>query len=65
MSKTYMLIAKWPSGRTHSTRGWRWETADRLAHFLWECGADDVKVMCECGECETCTDRATAEGLDN
>jgi hypothetical protein len=60
----YEITVKWPTGRTFTRDGYTQDQAQAMADFLWACGADDVKLTCVCGECETCRDRAVAQGLD-
>jgi len=54
----FEITVKWPDGRVITQGGWERDVADLYADILWACGADDVKVTCTCGTCETCTDRA-------
>jgi hypothetical protein len=56
--KTYSITVKWPSAQRATVTDFSEEAARNWADFLWICGADDVIVRCECGECETCYDRA-------
>ena len=54
----YEITVKWPDGRVIADSGYTEEQARAIANFLWVAGADDVKVHCACGECETCSDYA-------
>lgn len=60
----YKITVKWPDGRTVMDDGYTADQAVALRDFLYAAGADDVKVECACGECETCTDRATFENSE-
>ena len=57
----FKITVKWPSGDTRTVDGFEPDAVDNWVRFLWVAGADDVKVTCTCGECETCADRAVFE----
>lgn len=63
MDEMFTVSVKWPDGREITGPACSREAATALADFLWKAGADDVKITCECGWCETCTDRAAFEGI--
>lgn len=58
----FNIKVKWSDGRVIADGGYSRLEADRIADCLWAAGADDVYITCECGECETCTDRASFGG---
>lgn len=60
----YEIKVKWPDGREITQSGFTDEQSVALVNFLWAAGADDVKRVCTCGTCETCTDRATYYDLE-
>lgn len=59
---SYRIEVKWSNGQVNTVGGFTVESLDRWVDFLWTAGADDVRVWCECGECEACTDRAAFYG---
>lgn len=56
---SYSITVKWPTGDVRTVGGFEPDAVGAWADFLWLAGADDVRAVCECGECEACTDRAT------
>ena len=54
---SYSITVKWPSGDVRTVEGFEEDAVEPWSEFLWLVGADDVRVACECGRCETCTDR--------
>lgn len=58
----FEITVKWPDGRVIKGEPLDRNAADAMADLLWLSGADDVKVTCICGWCETCTDIAAFGG---
>lgn len=57
----FKITVKWPSGEVRTVDGFAEDDVETWVDFLWLAGADDVRALCTCGECETCADRATFE----
>lgn len=57
----YEITVKWPTGREATVDGFAPDAVEAWVDFLWIAGADDVRAVCRCGECETCADRAVFE----